>query len=87
MKKKVFFASIALTAVVSTAIGIHNINNNQKELLLENVEALSQKESHNSRMRCVREIIYTGGYSMPLHCLTCGYRYGYVAYRDYSFCP
>ncbi len=61
---------------------------NDNTLISENIEALTQAENPNGyKMQCTTAIQYTGGYSMPLYCRTCSFRYGYVATGSNSLCP
>lgn len=45
MKKKIFFATVALTAAVSTTIGMHRVDCDKvNPLKMVNIEALTTKE-------------------------------------------
>lgn len=64
--------------------------NDYASLLIQNVEALTFGDNPGPgkmRMHCNTEIMYTGAYSMPLHCRTCSFRYGYVPTGKSSTCP
>lgn len=92
MKKRILkpiIATFVLTVVGH--FGIRSYFGSEEEvspLLMQNIEALTQFESQKPlKMQCNTAIYYTGGYSMPLYCKTCSFRYGWVATGSYSLCP
>ncbi len=89
MKKKFFFG-VAFMAVAACAFGLRLYNQTSDTALtplqMQNLEALTSTET-GSGMSCTYNIEYTGGYSMPLYCPTCSWKYGYVATGSYGTCP
>lgn len=72
MKKKIFFASVALIVAVSTAIGMQSIDcDKPSSLKLANIEALTKDES-SKKEKCYNSITTKEG-SQVLYCGTCTY--------------